>query len=191
MGTPLSPPFGTWIRLLFDEGGDELDITLNTPGNFRGGEGTGRLDMLGWDRVEQTEFFRGSSFSATGTSFQVGPQHRIPYLFSGQLLLLESEVRTIEAMFLRQQDSPEEDILLFDHKIMLSEATPRTRARHDAGSSAPTVVAGMTQFWAIYRVEISSFQVQSLGRRGSGGIRYSYNLELQERFPALGVGGDR
>lgn len=193
MPTPLAPPFGTWLRLLFDEGGSNpIDLTLSSPGDFRGGESQGRLEFLGYDREEQgEEFIRSSSISAIGTSFQVGSQHRIPYRFTAHLLLLEAQATAIEAMFLRQQDTPEMDILLIDHKLMLAEPLPRTRARHDAATTAPIVGAGMVQFWPIYRVEIASFRLQSMGRRSNGAMRYSYNLELSERFPALGTGGDR
>lgn len=193
MPCTLSPPFGTYFRLIYDEGNaNEIDLTLSAPGDFRGeANQSGRLAMLGYDRIEQEEFYRSSSISAGGTSFQVGPEYRIPYKFIAHLLLLETQVRNIEAMFLRQQDNPETDILLLDHKIMLQEPTPRTRARHDGATTAPVVAPGMVAYWPIYRIEISKFEVQSLGLRTDGQLRYSYNLEMTERYPALGSGGDR
>lgn len=193
MTCTLSPPFGTFFRLIYDEGNaNEIDITLSAPGDFRGeANQSGRLGMLGYDRIEQEEFYRSSAISAGGTSFQVGPEYRIPYKFIAHLLLLEAQVRNIEAMFLRQQDNTESDILLLDHRIMLQEPNPRTRARHDAATVAPVTAAGMVAFWPIYRVEISKFEMQSFGVRSSGQIRYSYNLEMTERYPALGAGSDR
>lgn len=193
MPCTLSPPFGTSLRLIYDEGNaNEIDLTLSAPGDFRGDSGqSGRLGVLGYDRIEQEEYYRSSSISSGGTSFQVGPEFRIPYRFTAHLLLLEAQVRNIEAMFLRQQDTPESDILLLDHRIMLQEPSPRTRARHDAATVAPVTAAGMVAFWPIYRVEISKFEVQSFGVRSSGQLRYSYNLEMVERYPALGTGGDR
>jgi hypothetical protein len=194
MPSPLLPPYGTYARLLFREGTtNEIDLTLSAAnGDFRGDVSQkGRLAFLSWDRLEVDGYTMVSQPSARGRSFQVGPDFRRPFKFLGQLLLLEQKYRMLEAMFEAQQDFPTEDIFLFDHRLMLTEAIPRTRARFDPVTTTGYVAPGVAMFWPIYRAEISSINALSFGRRTSGDYRYSVDVELAERIPPLGTAGDR
>lgn len=195
MPIPLTPPYGRYARVLYREGtGTEIDVVLDSSaGDFRGEAGQkGRMGLLGWDRQEVDEAGTVvSQESARGTSFQVGPDYRRPFLLMAQLLLSEQKYRQLEAIFERQQESPAEGALLFDHRLMLAEPSPRSRARFDAATTAGYVPPGMVLFWPIFVVEVAKIEILSVIVGASGAYRYSVNVDFRERLPPLGAGGDR
>jgi hypothetical protein len=189
--TSLSPPYGVYVRLLFAKGQSvERDLTLSDANqNFRSG-GKGRLHYLGWDRkILGAEYARKSKYSSQGRSWPTGIPYAAPNKFEGQLVLGATEWNALNDIFLLQQDSmkpgrPEQDLLVYDHRIMHREPTPVLRPMFDSNNAI--AITGIYQYWAVFRTEITKLDLIGMSQKPmDGNYQYLVDLELQERMPAL------
>ena len=187
--TVLLPPYGTYVRLAFAlNGPNERDITLES-NNFRAGE-SGRLKYLGWDRqVLDTQYQRTSRYSSQGRSWPTGVTYLPPHKWTGLLVLNHAKFKALEDINTLQQASmkpgqTDHDVLLYDHRIMHSEANPISRPEFDVVGAIAR--PGIKEYWALFRAEFTKFELVSMAKQPeTNEFEYLVNIELKERIPAL------
>jgi hypothetical protein len=189
--TILTPPYGYYVRLLFGKGQSiERDLMLTQQNkNFRSG-GKGRLHYLGWDRqILGDNYSRSSEYSSQGRSWPTGISYHAPHSWQGQLILNPSEWNLLNDIFKLQQESmkaglTEQDILLYDHRIMFREPTPITRPQFDTVGAI--AAPGTYEYWALFRSELKKPDLKEMYQNSVTGIyQYLVDIELTERIPAL------
>lgn len=188
--TILTPPYGYYVRLLFGKGQSiERDLMLTQQNkNFRSGS-NGRLKYLGWDRQLLEKGVRVSQYSSQGRSWPTGVNYGPPHSWQGHLILTQAEWNLLSDIFKLQQASmktgeAEQDILLYDHRLMFRDTLPITRPEFDANGAI--AAAGTKEYWALFRTELKQPELKEMYRLPEDGS-YSYivDIELMERLPPL------
>jgi hypothetical protein len=185
----LLPPYGTYVRLLFDRNGaTQRDLTIASE-NFRSG-GSGRLKYLGWDRkILSNDYIRASQYSSQGRSWPTGRTYLAPHQWTGLLVLNHDKWKLLEDSYILQQDSmkpgmPDKDLLLYDHRIMHTEGTPIVRPEFDP--SGAFARSGIREYWALFRTEFVKLELVTMQKLPeTDEFQYLVDLELKERIPPL------
>jgi hypothetical protein len=158
-GTPL---VGQSQILRYGTGPTQLTVTLESE-NYRATSGPGYMSILGYDRVESTEYLRTINRSTQGTAYWQGPSFDPPHDFTWSLqLLTDTELETLWAMHKRQQRD-RLPVRLIDTRLAYQEPSPRTRAK---SGNVLTPVAGMVSYFAQFDIQLILEGDRSLRRSG-------------------------
>ncbi|MGL5059294.1 MAG: hypothetical protein ACRC62_04865 [Microcoleus sp.] len=166
-------PFGPSVRFTCRT----LDVTLNYADNkFRADDDENQLVRHGWERDIDMEYAAKMFYGWAGASHRDGPPFRAPYVFQGRFHnLTEQEYRRLKAMWLLWLEKGDRT-RLYDGRLVLEEAKPRTRALH-----TPTIAYALpTETDIIYYFPVFDVIWEDFKDFGRTAMGYRIDIKLRE-----------